>query len=88
MTGPRIPSRTPSADFRQLVLGQKLRLVHGGLQAGQASRGGRREGSGSATPYGSSFRIVPTPCPSAIVAFVGLLRFTKKVSSLSLTLSF
>jgi hypothetical protein len=29
---------------------------------------------------GSSSVIVPTPCPSAIVAFVGLERSTKKVS--------
>ena len=29
---------------------------------------------------GSSLRIVPVPCASAIVALVGLLRLTKKVS--------
>ena len=36
---------------------------------------------------GSSFRIIPLPCPSSIVALVGLDKFTKKVSSASLSAS-
>jgi hypothetical protein len=32
---------------------------------------------------GSSFRIVPTPCPSRTLALVGLVRFTKNVSAAS-----
>ena len=35
----------------------------------------------------SSLRIVPCPCPSARVAFVGLLRLTKNVSSASYLVS-
>ena len=35
----------------------------------------------------SSFRMVPNPWLMAIVALVGLLRFTKKVSSLSASVS-
>jgi hypothetical protein len=35
----------------------------------------------------SSFLIVPWPWLSEIVAFVGLVRLTKKVSSVSLTVS-
>jgi hypothetical protein len=31
--------------------------------------------------------IVPSPCPSAIVAFVGFVRLTKKVSSGSASVS-
>jgi hypothetical protein len=31
--------------------------------------------------------IVPRPCPSAIVAFTGFVRFTKKVSSGSARMS-
>ncbi len=35
----------------------------------------------------SSFRIVATPCPSAIVADIGLDRFTSRVSSVSTVVS-
>ena len=51
--------------------------------AAEVERAAAAGGAGGA----SSFRIVPRPSPSAIVAWTGFVRFTKKVSSPSKKLS-